>query len=83
MLEPDGGDPHDCAQRRIVAAEGAVLVGSEMLRIRSMTEAEERTRGDFVVGLVHGGFEEASSCSRGRATTASTRTGGTRCASRR
>jgi sugar diacid utilization regulator len=58
ILEPEGGDPHDRAQRRIVAAEGAVLVGSEMLRIRSMTEAEERTRGDFVVGLVHGRFED-------------------------
>lgn len=58
VLEPAGGQPHDHAQRRIVAAEGAVLVGSEMLRIRSMTEAEERTRGDFVVGLVHGRFED-------------------------
>ncbi|MDT7654023.1 MAG: hypothetical protein QOI36_5429 [Pseudonocardiales bacterium] len=58
VLEPAGGDPHDRAQRRIVAAEGAVLVGSEMLRIRSMTEAEERTRGDFVVGLVHGRFQD-------------------------
>jgi sugar diacid utilization regulator len=35
-----------------------VLVGSEMLRIHSMAEAEERTRGDFVVGLVHGRFED-------------------------
>ncbi|WP_028920815.1 helix-turn-helix domain-containing protein [Pseudonocardia acaciae] len=58
VLEPDGGDAHDRAQRRIVAAEGAVLIGSEMLRIRSMTEAEERIRGDFVVGLVHGRFQD-------------------------
>jgi sugar diacid utilization regulator len=58
VLEPPGGDLHDRAQRRIVASEGAVLVGSEMLRIRSMTEAEERARGDFVVGLVHGRFED-------------------------
>lgn len=58
VLEPAGGDAHDRAQRRIVAAEGAVLIGSEMLRIRSMTEAEERTRGDFVVGLVHGRFQD-------------------------
>ncbi|OLT09428.1 hypothetical protein BJF78_30660 [Pseudonocardia sp. CNS-139] len=57
VLDP-GGDAHDRAQRRIVAAEGATLIGSEMLRIRSMTEAEERTRGDFVVGLVHGRFED-------------------------
>lgn len=58
VLEPAGGDAHDRAQRRIVAAEGAVLIGSELLRIRSMTEAEERTRGDFVVGLVHGRFQD-------------------------
>jgi sugar diacid utilization regulator len=58
VLEPAGGDPHDRAQRRIVAEEGAVLIGSEMLRIRSMTEAEERIRGDFVVGLVHGRFQD-------------------------
>jgi sugar diacid utilization regulator len=58
VLEPAGGDAHDRAQRRIVAVEGAVLIGSEMLRIRSMTEAEERTRGDFVVGLVHGRFQD-------------------------
>jgi sugar diacid utilization regulator len=58
VLEPPHGDPHDRAQRRIIAEEGAVLVGSEMLRIRSMTEAEERTRGDFVVELVHGRFAD-------------------------
>ena len=58
VLEPAGGDPHDRAQRRIVVEEGAVLIGSEMLRIRSMTEAEERIRGDFVVGLVHGRFQD-------------------------
>ncbi|MEK6439401.1 helix-turn-helix domain-containing protein [Pseudonocardia sp. T1-2H] len=58
VLEPAGADPHGRAQRRIVAEEGAVLIGSEMLRIRSMDEAEERTRGDFIVELVHGRFAD-------------------------
>ncbi|SDE82255.1 PucR family transcriptional regulator [Pseudonocardia oroxyli] len=58
VLEPRDADPHDRAQRRIVAQEGATLIGSEMLRLRSMTEAEERTRGDFVVDLVHGRFAD-------------------------
>ena len=58
VLEPVDGDPHDRAQRRVVVQEGAVLIGAEMLRMRSMTEAEERTRGDFVVDLVHGRFAD-------------------------
>lgn len=58
VLEPVDGDAHDRAQRRIVVQEGAVLIGAEMLRMRSMTEAEERTRGDFVVDLVHGRFAD-------------------------
>ena len=58
VLEPVGAQAHDRAQRRIVAQEGAVLIGAEMLRLRSMTEAEERTRGDFVVDLVHGRFAD-------------------------
>ncbi|WP_224391406.1 CdaR family transcriptional regulator [Pseudonocardia sp. ICBG1293] len=58
VLEPVDAGGHDRAQRRVVVQEGAVLVGAEMLRIRSMTEAEERTRGDFVVDLVHGRFAD-------------------------
>lgn len=58
VLEPVDATAHDRAQRRVVVQEGAVLIGAEMLRIRSMTEAEERTRGDFVVDLVHGRFAD-------------------------
>jgi sugar diacid utilization regulator len=58
LLEPPDSNPHDNTQRRIIAQEGAVLIGSEMLRVRSMIEAEERTRGDFVVELVHGRFAD-------------------------
>jgi sugar diacid utilization regulator len=57
-LEAVDADPHDRAQHRIIAHEGAVLIGSEMHRIRSITEAEERTRGDFIVELVHGRFAD-------------------------
>lgn len=58
VLESADADPHDRAQHRIIAHEGAVLIGSEMHRIRSITEAEERTRGDFIVELVHGRFAD-------------------------
>ncbi|KAA9149315.1 hypothetical protein FPZ12_043540 [Amycolatopsis acidicola] len=57
-LDTVDADPHDHAQRRVIAHEGAVLLGSEMLRIRSITEAEERIRGDFIVELVHGRFSD-------------------------
>ncbi|GLY69864.1 PucR family transcriptional regulator [Amycolatopsis taiwanensis] len=57
-LDMVDADPHDRAQRRIITHEGAVLIGSEMLRIRSITEAEERIRGDFIVELVHGRFSD-------------------------
>ncbi len=52
-------DPHDLAQHRVVAEHGATLVGSEMLRQRSVRAAEERARGDFVEALVHGRFADS------------------------
>lgn len=51
-------DPHDLAQHRVVAEHGATLIGSEMLRQRSVRAAEERARGDFVEALVHGRFAD-------------------------
>ncbi|MFD2395936.1 hypothetical protein ACFSVJ_02200 [Prauserella oleivorans] len=36
------------------------IVGTEMLRMRSISEAEERARGDFVHALLHGRFGNAS-----------------------
>ncbi|WP_329094469.1 helix-turn-helix domain-containing protein [Actinomadura citrea] len=52
-------DPHDLAQHRVVAEHGATLIGSEMLRQRSVRAAEERARGDFVEALVHGRFADS------------------------
>ncbi|MFW0783621.1 helix-turn-helix domain-containing protein [Gordonia sp. CPCC 206044] len=53
-----GGRPgeHDLAQHEVVASQATAIIGSEMLRQRSVEEAEERARGDFVQALVHGGF---------------------------
>lgn len=53
-------EPHDLAQHRVLAEQGATLTGSEMLRQRSVREAEERARDDFVDALVHGRFTTAS-----------------------
>lgn len=47
---------HDLAQHRVIAEHGATIVGSEMLRLRSVFEAEERARGDFVHALLHARF---------------------------
>lgn len=47
---------HDLAEHRIVLEHAAMIVGSEMLRMRSVEQAEERARGDFVHALLHGRF---------------------------
>lgn len=52
-------DPHDVAQHRVIVEQGAPLVASEILRQRSVTEAEERSRDDFLDTLVHGRFSDA------------------------
>lgn len=48
--------PHDVAQHKVIAEQGAMISGSEMLRIRSVEAAEERARGDFVHALLHARF---------------------------
>lgn len=50
---------HDLAQHRVIVEQGAPLVASEILRQRSVTEAEERSRDDFLDALVHGRFTDA------------------------
>lgn len=52
---PRPGD-HDLDRHIIVTEQATAIVGSEMLRQRSVDEAEERARGDFVQALVHGSF---------------------------
>lgn len=51
-------DAHDLAQHSVIAEQGATLVGSELLRQRSVREAEERARDDFVDSLLHGRFTD-------------------------
>ncbi|WP_346534306.1 helix-turn-helix domain-containing protein [Micromonospora sp. DPT] len=52
----DPPSPHDIAQHRVVVEQAATIVGTEMLRLRSVEQAEERARGDFVHALLHGRF---------------------------
>ncbi|MEV6140037.1 helix-turn-helix domain-containing protein [Nocardia sp. NPDC051990] len=47
---------HDIAQYSVVAEQAGTIIGTEMLRQRSVDEAEERARGDFVQALVHHNF---------------------------
>lgn len=51
-------DEHDLAQHAVIAEQGAVLTASELLRQRSIREAEERARDDFVDALLHGRFTD-------------------------
>jgi sugar diacid utilization regulator len=57
VIEP-GLDPNpkDIAQHRVIVDQAAMIVGTELLRMRSVEEAEERARGDFVHALLHGRF---------------------------
>ncbi|WP_406044602.1 helix-turn-helix domain-containing protein [Micromonospora sp. NBC_00898] len=52
----DPPSPHEIAQHRVVVEQAATIVGTEMLRLRSVEQAEERARGDFVHALLHGRF---------------------------
>ena len=57
VLVPDAHPgSHELARHRVLTEQATAIVGSEMLRQRSVDEAEERARGDFVQALVHGSF---------------------------
>ncbi|MEO3768583.1 helix-turn-helix domain-containing protein [Streptomyces sp. B8F3] len=56
VLAPES---HALAQHRVIVEQGAPLVASEILRQRSVTEAEERSRDDFLDTLVHARFTDA------------------------
>nr|VTP00528.1 Purine catabolism regulatory protein [Mycobacterium riyadhense] len=49
-------DPQDLARHRVLTEQAAAVVGVELLRQRSVVEAEERARDDFIRALVHGAF---------------------------
>ena len=55
----DPPHPHDLAEHLVVVDQSATIVGTEMLRMRSVEQAEERARGDFVHALLHGRFATA------------------------
>ncbi|MGH9061791.1 MAG: PucR family transcriptional regulator, partial [Acidimicrobiales bacterium] len=57
--DKDEPGAHDLAQHLVAVTQGAIVVGAEMLRIRSMREAEERARGDFIDALLHSRFADA------------------------
>jgi sugar diacid utilization regulator len=58
VLLEDGDDPHphDLAEHRVLVEQAAPIIGTEMLRLRSVQRAKEQARGDFVHGLLHGRF---------------------------
>lgn len=58
VLIGDADEPldHDTSARIIALQEAVSIVGTEVLRVRSIERAEERARGNFVHALVHGRF---------------------------
>ncbi len=57
VVEPTADPlPHDVAQHSVIVDQASMIVGTELLRMRSVEEAEERARGDFVHALLHGRF---------------------------
>jgi sugar diacid utilization regulator len=50
---------HALAQHLVSAEQSATVIGSEMLRLRSVAEAEERARGDFLHALLHDRFSDS------------------------
>lgn len=59
----DAHDPphaHDLAEHEVVVQQAATIVGTELLRVRSVERAEERARGNFVHALLHGRFSTHS-----------------------
>src|SRR5699024_8781267 len=51
---------HDTATRVIALQEAVSIVGTEVLRTRSIERAEERARGNFVHALLHGRFSNTA-----------------------
>lgn len=51
---------HDTATRIIALQEAVSIVGTEVLRTRSIERAEERARGNFVHALLHGRFSNTA-----------------------
>lgn len=56
LEDSDDPHPHDLAQHRVLVEQAAPIIGTEMLRLRSVQRAKEQARGDFVHGLLHGRF---------------------------
>lgn len=51
---------HDTAARIVALQEAVSIVGTEVLRMRSIERAEERARGNFVHALLHGRFSNTA-----------------------
>lgn len=59
LVEPTVPTPeHDLARHRVIVEQGVSLTGSELLRMHSVRQAEERARNDFAHALLHGRFTD-------------------------
>ena len=51
---------HDLAEHRVLVEQAGTIIGTELMRVRSIERAEERARGNFVHALLHGSFSNQS-----------------------
>jgi sugar diacid utilization regulator len=58
MLLDDAADvtDHDLAEHRAAVEQAVTIVGTELIRVRGLEQAEERARGNFVHALLHSLF---------------------------
>jgi sugar diacid utilization regulator len=54
--DAEGVTEHDLAERRAAVEQAVTIVGTELLRVRGLEQAEERARGNFVHALLHSLF---------------------------
>lgn len=51
---------HNLAQTKVLLEQSSSIVATELVRQRSIVEAQERARGDFMQALVHGTYANKS-----------------------
>jgi sugar diacid utilization regulator len=51
-----GVTDHDLAEHRAAVEQAVTIVGTELIRVRGLEQAEERARGNFVHALLHSLF---------------------------
>jgi sugar diacid utilization regulator len=60
LYETDPPLAHDIAEHCVAVKQASNIIGTELMRVRSVERAEERARGNFVHALLHGRFSNSA-----------------------